>query len=244
MSIRQFLKTTLPEPVKSTIKKVFRPVINRILQKDYEELRYWRGRFEIDNQKFKNDHYSEIMLQMAEESCDSFLKGKVVAYFGCGPRGSLAWAKSADLRIGIDVLVDQYADAFTEDITSHEMIYLKSTEKVIPLPPEFVDILFTLNAIDHVDNFSTMCAEMLRVIKPNGLFIGGFNLEEPATACEPHQLNEQLIKSNLLDHLKIESYRITRKGPPENLFEPFFTGNLSYDQGEEGYLWVKARKIS
>ena len=242
MSIREFLKNTLPEPVKSVIKNAFRPIINLILKKEYEELRFWRQRHEMENGKFNNDFYSTLLLNMAEESCDEFLEGKIVADFGCGPRGSLVWIKSAAIKIGIDVLTDKYSDTFSEDIKSHGMIYVKSTEKVIPIPSEFVDVLFTLNAIDHVNNFQGMCAEILRIIKPGGLFVGGFNLEEPATACEPHQLNEQLIKSNLLNNLEIESYRITRKGPPENHFEPFFTGNLAYEQGEEGYLWVKARK--
>ena len=116
------------------------------------------------------------MLAMAEEPDDNFLKGKIVADFGCGPRSSLFWASSASLKIGIDVLADRYADEFTDNIISHGMIYLKSTEKVIPLPSNFVDVMFTLNAIDHVDSFSNMCSEIIRVLKPGGDFIGSFNL--------------------------------------------------------------------
>jgi len=63
----------------------------------------------------------------------------------------------SSLRIGIDVLADCYADEFTDNILSHGMIYLKSTEQVIPLPSAMVDILFTMNAIDHVDH-SKKCA--------------------------------------------------------------------------------------
>jgi hypothetical protein len=33
-----------------------------------------------------------------------------------GQRGSLAWVKSARLKIGIDVLADRYADEFSDDI--------------------------------------------------------------------------------------------------------------------------------
>jgi SAM-dependent methyltransferase len=184
------------------------------------------------------------MLAMAEESSDNFLKGKIVADFGCGPRGSLVWARSAMLRIGIDVLTDRYADEFTSNITSHAMIYLKSTEKVIPLPSDFVDIMFTLNAIDHVDNFSVMCAEIVRVLKPGGKFIGSFNLEEPFSPSEPQQLNEKIIKENLLNNLEVQSYRITRKGPKEDLHAPFFSESLSFEPGQEGFLWVRARKPS
>ena len=240
VSSAHILKTIIPEPIKN----ILRPIRNRYLKKNVAELSYWRSRSEIDKGKFNNSHYEKRMLAMAEESSDNFLKGKIVADFGCGPRGSLVWAHTALLRIGIDVLADRYADEFTNNITSHGMIYLKSTENVIPLPSDFVDIMFTLNAIDHVDNFSVMCAEIMRVLKPGGQFIGSFNLEEPASPCEPQQLNEKIIKENLLNNMEVQSYRITNKGSKEDLYAPFFNGSLSYEPGQEGFLWVKARKSS
>ena len=142
MAIRDTLKAMTPE----SIKKITRPIRHRFIKKHNVALSFWRSQFEIEKSgRFWNAHYERLMLAMAEETTDDFLKGKVVADFGCGPRGSLVWASSALLRIGIDVLVDQYADEFTDTIISHEMIYLKSTEKVIPLPSGFVDIMFTLN---------------------------------------------------------------------------------------------------
>jgi len=240
MKIRSILKKMIPEP----IKQLLRPKRNLLINKYDFELDFWRSRLEIDKGKFKNSHYERIMLAMAEESSDDFLDGKIVADFGCGPRGSLVWANSALLRIGIDVLADRYADEFTDNIISHGMIYLKSTENVIPLPSDFVDVVFTLNAIDHVDNFPVMCKEIIRVLKPGGEFIGGFNLEEPASPCEPQQLNERIIKDNLLNNMEVQSYRITKKGPVENVYAHFFDGNLSYKPGQEGLLWVKARKTS
>jgi SAM-dependent methyltransferase len=240
MAIRSILKTIIPEP----IKQLLRPKRNRLVNKYDFELYFWRSRLEIDKGKFKNSHYKRLMLAMAEESSDDFLEGKIVADFGCGPRGSLVWASSALLRIGIDVLADRYADEFTDNIISHGMIYLKSTENVIPLPSDFVDVVFTLNSIDHVDNFPVMCKEIIRVLKPGGEFLGSFNLEEPASPCEPQQLNERIIKDNLLNNMEVQSYRITKKGPEENIYAPFFDGNLSYKPGQEGVLWVKARKTS
>jgi SAM-dependent methyltransferase len=238
MSIEQIAKKLIPDP----LKKIIRPVKNYFLKKHVEELSFWKSRLEIDKGTFANAHYEKLLLGMAEEPNDNFLKGKVVADFGCGPRGSLVWARSANLRIGIDVLADVYAEEFTENIIAHQMIYLKSTEKVIPLPSDFVDVMFTLNAIDHVDNFSAMCSEIIRVIKPGGFFIGSFNLEELPSPCEPQQLDEKKIKDNLLSKLEIKSYRITKKGPEDDLYSPFFTNSLSYEPGQEGYLWVKAMK--
>jgi ubiquinone/menaquinone biosynthesis C-methylase UbiE len=182
------------------------------------------------------------MLAMAEEETEGFLKGKIVADFGCGPRGSLVWADSARMRIGIDVLADRYADAFTDNITSHGMIYVKSTEKVIPIPSGFVDIMFTLNAIDHVNNLLEMCNEIVRVLKIGGEFIGSFNLEEPPSPCEPQRLSETVIQQVLLSKLEVQSYRVTEKSPSDK-YSPFFDGRLSYRPGREGLLWVRARKV-
>jgi len=46
----------------------------------------------------------------------------------------------------------------------------------------------------------------------------------------------------ILDFLDVLSYRITNPGPEENLYLPFFQGNLRYDKGQKGILWVRARK--
>ena len=242
MSIISILQTIIPEPVRQTLRPITKPLLNRFIPKHDAELNFWRSRLKNDKGKFRNSHYERLLLAIAEEPNDAFLRGKIVADFGCGPRGSLVWASSALLRIGIDVLADSYADEFTDNIVSHRMIYLKCTENVIPLPSDFVDIMFTLNAIDHVDNLPVMCKEILRVLKPAGEFIGSFNLEEPRSTCEPQQLNERIIKENLLNYLEVQSYRVTKKGPKEDLYAPFFDGILSYDSGQEGYLWVRARK--
>jgi ubiquinone/menaquinone biosynthesis C-methylase UbiE len=238
MSILNTLKKITPQPIKGII----RPIYHLFINKYDGELAFWQSRFEIDNGQFTNAHYRHLMLAMAEEDDDKFVEGKIVADFGCGPRGSLTWATSAQLRIGIYVLADRYADEFFSNIISHRMIYLKSTEKAIPLPSDFVDIMFTINAIDHVENFPIMCNEILRVLKPGGKFIGSFNLEEPASLMEPQKLSEKVIQDNLLNQLEVQSYRITEKGPADDPYAPFFSGSLFYRPDREGYLWVKARK--
>lgn len=228
----------IPEPAKA----VLRPVVRKLTRKHSSELSYWKSRHRIDHGVFHNEHYERLMLAMAGEADDSFLKGKIVADFGCGPRGSLVWAKSAALRIGIDALTDRYADEFTDNIISHGMVYVKSTEKVIPLPADFVDVMFTVNAIDHVDSLTRMCGEIIRVLKPGGDFIGSFNLDGRPTSCEPQSLDEEVIKKLLLDFLDVRSYRITNQGPEDNQYLPFSQGELHYDRGNKGILWVRARK--
>jgi SAM-dependent methyltransferase len=238
MPIRGALETMIPE----SFKVLLRPVRNRFVSKYDSELSFWQRRFELENGSFVNSQYEPMMLAIAEEHTQSFVAGKIIADFGCGPLGTLQWAESALMRIGIDVLADRYADAFYDTIISHNMVYIKSTERVIPLPSEFVDIMFTVNAMDHVDNFSSMCSEIIRVMKPGGELIGSFNLEEPATACEPQRLDESIIDRELLRTLRIKSYRVSDKGPEDNPYASFLNGTISYTSGREGFLWVRAMK--
>src|SRR5262245_31183502 len=109
------LRALVPDPVRTPL----RSIRNRLVPKTGAELEFWRGRRAIDAGRFRNAHYRRLMLAMAEEPDSSFLAGKVVADFGCGPRGSLVWATDATVRIGIDVLADRYCDEFTGDVLSH-----------------------------------------------------------------------------------------------------------------------------
>jgi hypothetical protein len=122
------------------------------------------------------------------------------------------------------------------------MIYVKSIEHSILLPTDSVDILFTLNAIDHVDHFPGICRELLRIPKPGGYFIGSFNLGEPATRYEPQTLDEGIIREHLLNSLETVSYRTSNPGPKSNPYQPFLNGEPNYDPAEPGILWVRARK--
>jgi SAM-dependent methyltransferase len=232
------IKRCLPEPVK----KALRPLRCLVIRKETAELWYWRERLEIDGGVFKNDHYRRIMLGIAGEQDETFLQGKVVADFGCGPRGSLTWAECAALRIGIDVLADRYADEFTSNFLSHKMVYLKSTESVIPLPSCSVDVLFTLNAVDHVKDLPVMCREILRILRPEGELMASFNLGEPATIYEPQQLTERLIRDSLLKDLDVLSYRTARVGPEDDPYRLLLDGTYGVAQDEVGFLWVRAKK--
>ena len=213
-----------------------------VLPKYHAEFAYWKNRFEADAGVFSNGHYRKIMLAMAQQPDESFLDDLVVADFGCGPRGSLAWAKNAKARIGIDVLANRYTEAFGDCMESHAMEYVESTEASIPLDDASVDVLYTLNAIDHVNQFSLMASEMLRILRPGGLFVGSFNLHEPRTSEEPQNLTPEQIERAILNHLEVDSYRVTRKPDSGNLYAAFYEDRLEYTPGEIGVLWVSGSK--
>ena len=225
--------------------KKFKSLIKRTLSlfipnsKYFWALRYWRKSYKKEGSQFNNRHYRKLMLAMAGEKDDSFTSGKVIADFGCGPRGSLLWANSAKERIGIDVLTDAYVKRFK--LRNQPMIYVQSTEYHIPMQDDSVDILFTMNAMDHIDNFDVICKEVTRIIKPGGYFIGSFNLDEPPTETEPQTLTEEIVKLYLLNYLRIESYRIANKGPDGSIYANFFIPHQLNLSGPK-CLWVKAKK--
>jgi SAM-dependent methyltransferase len=138
------------------------------------------------------------------------------------------------------VLVEAYAQF---GIKAHDMVYVESTEARIPLPTGYVDVMFTLNAMDHVSDFEAVCEELRRVMAPGAILIGSFNLDEEPTLCEPQTLTEERVKQVLLRHFEIETYRMAAKGPQGKIYSHFTDGSPQATSGER-YLWVRARKVS
>jgi len=213
-----------------------------VYSKHAYELRYWRERHELENGGFENDYYSKLMPAIAGEEDDGFLKNKVVADFGCGPRGSLVWAKQAKLRIGIDVLIPQYTDYFPRDLKSHGMIYVTSTEKGIPLPDAFCDVVFSVNSLDHVRNLVPICNELRRILKPGGWLIVSFNLNHPPSTAEPQKLGEHTLRKLLFRGYEIRHWWVSAPGLRDDLYRPLYDRQPIDPLGGEAYLWARAQK--
>ncbi len=211
------------------------------LDKYRSELAYWRFRHVLEGGRFRNDHFRRLMLGMAGESNEDFLKDKCVADFGCGPRGSLAWIRQPCRKIGLDVLAERYTSCFARDIRSHGMHYINCTETEIPLPAASIDVLFSINALDHVRYLDIMAKEILRILKPGGSFIASINLHQPPTPTEPWTLNETLMQDLFSDSLDVQSFRTARRGPKGDAYRYFFEPDGSKEQKPD-YLWIKAVK--
>lgn len=215
--------------------------IRKSWNKSRAELKYWKMKIS-EEEILKNSHYKNIFLCMAEREDDSFMQGKVVADFGCGPRGSLAWTNSPAAKIGIDVLALEYVNATT--IRNHGMIYLTSTEADIPISDNVVDYMFTLNAFDRVSNPEKMICEIARVLKEEGEFIASFDLHQPEEEGQPQWFTEDIIDNLLESNFSIISRRLSYstgwKEPYNNMFDKKYETRLNSDR--QGYLWIRAKK--
>ena len=248
--VRSVYHRVVPESVRHThaYRRVRQVLWNRRLKAHFgvEEVKYAREagfweQVEKEHGRIPNAFYERRLLQLAAEDDASFLDDKIVVDFGCGPAGSLHWANNARLRVGVDVLVDVYGRFGIRD---HDMVYVESSETRIPLPTEYADVVFSLNAMDHCDDFEAMSDEVRRILIPGGLFIGSFNLHEPRSFSEPQTLTEARVRSALLDHLKVEKLRIGERGPKEDQYAIVAanTDPRPLPSYKEGFLWVTARK--
>ena len=179
------------------------------------------------------------MLSVADERSVAFLDGKVVADFGCGPRGSLCWADSACERIGIDVLARAYKRFGTHD---HNMRYVSCSEREIPLPSNSVDVLFTVCAMHYCKDLAAIGREMVRILAEDGILIASFNLDEPPNEYAPHTLTERAIDDHILRHLEDHRCRVAPAGPKGNPYRYLIDPDADGPRGDTRYLWVTARK--
>jgi SAM-dependent methyltransferase len=224
----------IPPFLRPAVKKLLRIFPSKFKYRD--EIEYWQN--EWSSGRFVNDYYEQTMLLLADEPNSEFLRDKIVADFGCGPQGSLCWAKPARARIGIDVLSDAYSQF---GIQRHNMIYVTSSERRIPLPSNYVDVMFTMNAFDHVSNLSRMAIEIVRIMRPGALLVGSFAIGERPTFSEPHVLSENIVHAKLLRYLSTEVAQSFSIGLPGDVYKYLREGN-GPPLGPVHALRVKARK--
>ena len=101
---------------------------------------------------------------------------------GCGPSGSLEWADVAGKRIGVDPLAREY---LWLGAWKQSMKYVACGTEKMPFEDSAFDVVFTFNALDHVDDLDASMREIKRVLKPGGEFICITDCNHQATVTEP-----------------------------------------------------------
>ena len=143
-----------------------------------------------------DDHYPPRMIAMLEAVWgDGFLSpggpaevarilaghdltGKAVLDIGCGAGGidlALATTHGAGFVTGIDVedpVLTRARALVAEKGLGDRVGLVKVTPGPLPFPPGTFDVVFSKDSIVHIPDKQTLMAEVARVLKPGGWFIG------------------------------------------------------------------------
>jgi ubiquinone/menaquinone biosynthesis C-methylase UbiE len=172
------------------------------------ELVYWRNiKQKTKNAPLSCSHY-EYFYTTHFSLSKSFYNNKRVLDIGCGPRGSLEWADNTQQRIGLDPLAKSYREL---GIDSQKMLYVAGAAENIPFPDDYFEIVTSFNSLDHVDNIDKTIEEIIRVIKPGGMFLLITDVNHQPTATEPVSFSWDIIHK-FMPRLKMLEKKHYEKG--------------------------------
>ena len=156
-----------------------------------------------------------------------YFSEKRILDVGCGPIPcALAFI---DCEIyGLDQLVDEFKElGFPLDDYSERLTYVQGSAESMPFEDNFFDAVISVNAIDHVDDFSAAAKEISRVLRPEGTLRMETHYHQPTTT-EPWSLNDDMVIKHF-GHLGIRKVHE----------RPFTEVNLEVpERGEKLVVWA------
>jgi len=173
------------------------------------EIAYWERKFQEEgghHNTWRRSHFEELFIKSVGDPIlfeAIFFTTAPVVDIGCGPRGSLEWVGPGRVLIGVDPLVDIYRDGRYFVQEDSNMLYIKGTAENLPLPTGFAQVLLSYDVLGRVSDFEKASSEILRVLRPGGYFLGGLDIDAPATPGEPTSLDEKSIREHLLEKMEM-----------------------------------------
>lgn len=216
IALIRFLKKNI---YKNVIPKLINDKIAR-LKKHKHELNYWRER--KNNESILTNNHFEYFYTELFGIDKSFYTGKKILDIGCGPRGSLEWAENAYERVGLDPLANKYKSL---GIDKHKMTYVDSGSENIPYADQYFDAVFSFNSLDHVDNLDKTIEEIIRVLKPRGIFLLITEFNHSPTVCEPQAFSDNITEKFKAKFTTTVKRKFIKAG---GIYESIIAGN-KYD---------------
>ena len=209
--------------------------------KHYHELRYWRGvtapirdnRAKLEHERAHYEHFYTSFFGLSREDYD----GRALLDIGCGPCGSLEWAKNARERVGLDPLADEYRKLAND---TQAMTYCAAPSEAIPYPDGHFDSVSAFNCLDHVDDVEKTVREMKRVTAPGGRILLIVEIGHAPTPTEPHHLDESVVEL-FAPEFEVVSMRSYGVREDHNLYASLLN-EIPYEVGEPGIFCVRLER--
>ena len=124
------------------------------------------------------------------------------------------------------------------------MQYVNAPVEQIPFPDGYFNIVSSFNSLDHVDNLDKSISEIIRVIKPSGLFLLLTDLNHEPRTNEPISFSWDIV-GKFLPKLKLISEKHYERSA-EGIYQSILA-NISYDHSNKlrryGVLSAKFQKV-
>lgn len=109
--------------------------------------------------------------------------GCVIVDVGCGPLGGFLPYCSAQYKIGVDPLADEYTKKYKVE---KDILMINSMAESIPLLSQTADACYCINTLDHTMKPYKVLEEIFRVLKTGGYF--AFSADIGGTKDHPVKL--------------------------------------------------------
>jgi SAM-dependent methyltransferase len=180
----------------------------------------WLSKRRTDPQSLAEESFWQYYEETGLEADD--LRGQVVVDIASGPRNSLAKFAAAQ-RIGIEPTilgVEKILRArHGTSIREHAMLYLPTVAEDTLLPSGLADVVFCINAFDHLDDPAAGLAEFARILKPGGRLLLSLHEEGNISANEPNPLSAARVEQLLRDSGRFDARIELRTTPRPRLHE-------------------------
>jgi SAM-dependent methyltransferase len=111
----------------------------------------------------------------------------------------------------LDPLIDLYM-RIGWPMYEYDMKCVRSEAEQMPYADGYFDAVMSVNALDHVDDFEKVAAEIERVCRPGGSIHLELEYHPPRT-CEPQELNDQrVMKAFARTDMRVEYNRSKQEG--------------------------------
>jgi ubiquinone/menaquinone biosynthesis C-methylase UbiE len=145
-------------------------------QAQVKEDAFWQREDVLESQMERVvSRYKPVIMKISQE----IPSNPVIVDVGCGPTCA-ARLFNSDLTIFLDPLIPSYQITYPKLLPKGDKI--SSTAEKIPLKVNISDVVFCVNALDHMIDPGKALNEMRRVLKHDGLFILGVFLHPPPIA--------------------------------------------------------------
>lgn len=137
-------------------------------------------------------HIRPSYLEELQIESDSF-RGKRVLEVGCGPLAPILQFSDC-IRHGLDPLLNMYIEAGWP-LYDYDVKFVNAKGESMPYADSYFDVVISVNALDHVDDFRKVASEIQRVLKVGGELYFEVEYHE-ATVTEPLELNDTIMRES------------------------------------------------